>query len=97
MLSFVFVLKNADGAHLRTEPGQFFLDDLFSKSQIYQKVVQMTSLTVLLLFMQTAAILNCEVGVGGASPTFWLELWPEGSEFSRALQVYALKNYLHLI
>lgn len=70
MLSFVFVLKNADGAHLRTEPGQFFLDDLFSKSQIYQKVVQMTSLTVLLLFMQTAAILNYEVGVGGASPTF---------------------------
>lgn len=47
--------------------------------------------------MQTAAILNCEGGVGGASPTFWLELWPEGSEFSRALQVYALKNYLYLI
>lgn len=92
MLSFVFVLKNTDGAHLWIEPGQFFLDDLFSKSQIYQKVVQMTSLTVLLLFVQTAAILNCEVGVGGASPTFWLELWPEGS-----LQVYALKNYLHLI
>lgn len=96
MLAFVFVLKNTDGAHLRIEPGQYFLYDLFSKSQIYKNSSTDNKLDSFSTIHANCCHLELWI-VGGVSPTFWLEIWPERSEFSRALQVYALKSYLCLI